>query len=83
MYDTVLGLGDSAVTLTHCSETEKSLYSRGEISTQNMILEGKGIITVTKIRKREREKERREKWVVGGLRKDFMKEIAMKLKSEE
>lgn len=58
VYDTVLGLGDSAMTMTHRSHTEESLYSRGETSTQKVILEGKGIIIATKMRKKERNKER-------------------------
>lgn len=46
------------MTMTHRSHTEESLYSRGETSTQKVILEGKGIIIATKMRKKERNKER-------------------------
>lgn len=50
-----------------------------------MIIDGKSTIIATKKRGRERDrdKERREKWTVGRLRKDFMEEMAMQLKSEE
>lgn len=56
-----------------------------------MILEGKSTITTTKKRDREterageRDKDRREKLMVGRLSKDFMKEMARSgnLKNEQ